>query len=128
MRAFIIDDQPSILRLLVAVLHHKGWKAESFSNPTLMPCPLVQGGNCNHRSGCCDAIITDIHMPKMSGLDLMHRLRDQGCTCRHLLVISGECSDDEEATIRELGHRLLRKPLDLEAIRAWLTDLEPRRA
>jgi two-component system chemotaxis response regulator CheY len=71
-----------------------------------------------------DVLITDHHMPNLSGLELVTRLRGlpfQG----EILVFSSELSDEVHAAYQrmEVTH-LFQKPVSFPALRAVLANLE----
>lgn len=63
-----------------------------------------------------DLIITDIDMPKISGVQLIRRVRAADCPVRRampIVAISSQQDDSTETTIRQAGaNQFIAKPLD----------------
>lgn len=124
LRAMVLDDDPLILDLMKRILEMKGFKVETYHDPTETflyqntLCPCAQRGRCP------DFILSDINMPNMNGIDFMKSLFKMGCHCRHLALISGEeISQSENAEITQLGIRHFIKPLPIIAFQAWVYDI-----
>lgn len=66
-RILIVDDEPSICRLLEIILESEGYETRDFSNGRLALQAL--------RQGHYDLIISDLRMPNMDGMELLKRVR-----------------------------------------------------
>jgi signal transduction histidine kinase/CheY-like chemotaxis protein len=75
-----------------------------------------------------DAVVADLQMPGMDGMELLRRTAERypgirGC------VLAGDPSPEDIAALRRLGYRLIEKPCDAErlkeAIRRTLADADP---
>lgn len=72
-----------------------------------------------------DLIITDHHMPKMNGLELVVQLRALGFPGK-ILVFSSELARDVHAAYQRLNvDRIIYKPIFPSALRQVLVDLYP---
>lgn len=71
------------------------------------------------------AIITDLHLPRMSGFDLIRRVRAQpGYAQVPILVISGDSDPSTPERIRALGaNAFFSKPYSPSAVRKKLETL-----
>jgi len=71
------------------------------------------------------ALITDLHLPRMSGFDLISRVREQpGYTQVPILVISGDSDPGTPERIRALGaDAFFAKPYSPSAVRKKLEML-----
>lgn len=59
-----------------------------------------------------DLVVTDLHMPGVSGLELVRRLRGEPASATLPVVVISSRLDDEQAELERLGVRLfLRKPV-----------------
>ena len=65
-KILVVDDEPSILRLLQEALTQWGYSVKCASSGTEAVDAV--------RGEMFDAVITDIRMPEMSGLELLTRL------------------------------------------------------
>jgi CheY-like chemotaxis protein len=69
------------------------------------------------------AVLSDINMPGMSGVDLLELLRDL-CPDLPVVMISAYDDDTTAAKVRALGALdLMPKPVDFAGLRARLADL-----
>ncbi|MFT6143589.1 MAG: two-component system chemotaxis response regulator CheY [Myxococcota bacterium] len=77
------------------------------------------------RSTTFDLVLSDWNMPKMTGLELLKRLRRSGVTTP-FGFISVECSSTSSDAAREAGAEfLLNKPFSQSAFNAAITPLVP---
>lgn len=112
----IVDDDDSVRRGLTRLMRANGLEAKSYAS--------AESFLEIARSVSRVCVLLDITMPRMSGLQLQERLREQGVS---LPIIAISAHEDEEArsSARAMGARFfLRKPVDesalLDAI-AWVT-------
>jgi len=62
--------------------------------------------------------LIDINMPRLSGLDMLARLRRPAAPAGPVVIIvSSDGSDASAAHVRQLGHGFLHKPFAPEALR-----------
>ena len=113
---FIVDDDDSVRKGLSRLMRAAGFEVRAFAT--------AEGffAECSAATHTC--VLMDITMPRMSGLQIQARLKEEGID---LPVIAVSARDDEETrtAARTLGARFfLRKPVDdralLDAI-AWVT-------
>ena len=70
-RVLIIDDNVAIIAALEEFFRNRGY--EVFSSTEPITCPLY-GENperCNKVDPCADIVLVDLHMPRMSGAELL---------------------------------------------------------
>ena len=114
-KALIVDDNVPMADVLVEML-------EVFNVDAI----TAQDGETALRSlneEPIGLVITDLRMPKMSGVDLLKSIKAQDPEMP-VVVISGynlSCEDDR--TVREIADGFLSKPFKMEDIRALLTRL-----
>ena len=66
-----------------------------------------------------DLIITDHAMPGLSGLELVHKLREKGYK-REVLVLSANVDSAAEQKYRNLGVAgIMAKPFDINDLKEW---------
>ena len=105
---YVIDDDASVRNALVRFLAMKGMHALGFATAEqfLEQLPRLGPG----------ALIVDVQLPGLSGLELLDRMARAGRDWP-ALVISGSHEGHEEAVARDLGlGRYLRKPFDPETL------------
>jgi FixJ family two-component response regulator len=75
---YVVDDDPSILEWITAVVESVQLPVMSFSAAHDLLEAFVPD-----RSGC---VVTDLRMPRMSGLELQERLNELGSVCPVILI------------------------------------------
>lgn len=116
-RVVIVDDEEGILALLRRVLRAPGREIEVFPSP-LHALPSIR----RHRP---DVVISDLHMPGMSGPDFVRTLRDEFGARLGIIVITAFPSliADADAVANGVG-AYLRKPFtDLELLRTTVAEV-----
>jgi FixJ family two-component response regulator len=108
----VIDDDEPFRTALVESLCSLGYRAREFASAEEF---LAAGGE-----NSCDCIITDIHMPGMSGLDLQRLLmaRDMAPDWRTpVIMITARGDPGLEAKVAASGAVcLLKKPFGADAL------------
>jgi signal transduction histidine kinase/ActR/RegA family two-component response regulator len=120
-RFLIVDDDPSVLRVLGQILEQVGADVESVVGGDAALAKLGQ------QASRYDCVITDLYMPNVSGLDVVECVHR--CAPDTPIVVMSGCSTtlESEAT-RERGiARVLRKPFAIEAIRELVSSTSARR-
>ncbi len=104
----VIEDDPSFRSALVDSLCSLGYGARGFGSAEDF---IADGGEQN-----CDRIVTDIHMPGMSGIELKRLLAARGST-RPVVMVSGVVDAGLKAAARASGAVcLLQKPFAMDAL------------
>jgi two-component system chemotaxis response regulator CheY len=117
LRVLYADDMKELRQLLEVVLGRDGHKVESVPDGNLALDLLKEN------PAAYDVVITDHHMPTVSGLELVARLRAMNFKGR-IIVFSSELSEDVDATYRT--HKvdfILPKPVFPSELRALFATL-----
>jgi FixJ family two-component response regulator len=105
LRIFVVDDEPVIAETVVEILGLSGFSASSFSNPFDV---LIRA-----RSDAPDLLISDVMMPKLSGIELSIQMKSLCPNCV-ILLFSG-CANVGlmlgSAQARGYDFNLLQKPV-----------------
>jgi FixJ family two-component response regulator len=102
----VVDDDESFRLALVDSLCSLGYRAHGFASAEC----FIAGDEK------CDCVITDIHMPGMSGLDLQRLLAARGSTTP-VIVITARTEQGLEARVAASGAIcLLRKPFETDEL------------
>ena len=122
-RLLLVDDDPVVLRALKRLLlaSRPGWEIESAESAETA-LELVERGRY-------DVVVTDLHMPKSSGLLLLERLKAEQPAVMRVIHSSHVESLSAEQT-QELAHAVLRKPCRPDeplSILDWALDQRRRR-
>ena len=104
----VIDDDFRVLESLQNLFASFGYKAETY----LSAEHFLASDGPSH-SNC---IIADVHMPRMTGLELLQQLRSSRCEIP-VIVITGRPSANSEAFYLDKGaDGFFRKPVDGQAL------------
>lgn len=99
----IVDDDAMVSASLTAILSREGYRVESFSSPVHALEFLKQND--------VDAVLSDVSMPTMTGIELLARLRDMA-TDTPIVLMTGVPRIEDTIRALELGaFRYLTKPL-----------------
>jgi FixJ family two-component response regulator len=101
----VIDDDESFRVALVEALSSLGYGSSGYAS-----AEEYLGGIADRSFDC---VVTDIHMPGMSGLDLMKSLAAQGSTTPILLITARSDSNLEAKATAAGAVCLLRKPIEM---------------
>lgn len=108
----IIDDDASAREATQTLVRSLGHKTQVFSSAE----EYLQSEHGRHSS----CLITDLHMPGMSGLDLQDRLIADGCRVP-IIFVTAYFEEQVEAQAMSAGaFGFLRKPFDDESFVACL--------
>jgi FixJ family two-component response regulator len=112
----IIDDDESICESLEDLMESAGLEARCFGSAE----EFLESGL--HRQAAC--LITDILMPKMSGLQLQARLKEEECDIPIIFITAHGDARMRIQAMREGAVEFLAKPFDhqlmLKTVRAAL--------
>jgi DNA-binding NtrC family response regulator len=102
---FVVDDEPIIANTLAMILNNAGFDARSFVEPFLA---LEAAKNV-----VPDLLISDVVMPKMTGIELAIHFRKEHPECRVLLFSGQARTADMLQTAHEQGYDfdILAKPI-----------------
>jgi FixJ family two-component response regulator len=104
----IIDDDDSLRSALVGLVRSLGYRADGFANAEAF---LV--GDHAARSA---AIVTDIQMPGLSGIELKERLIAQGCAAPVIMITARTEAGLQERAFASGALCVLKKPFAAEAL------------
>ena len=108
----VIDDDDSFRIALVESLSSLGYGSDGYASAE------DYIGATGGRSFNC--VVTDIHMPGMSGLDLMKRLATQGSTIPVVLITARSDTNLEARAAAAGAACLLRKPFEINNLIACI--------
>jgi DNA-binding response OmpR family regulator len=126
-RAILYEDDRAILTGLTEFFEDLGYEVIAFEEPVI--CPVYgEGAHSDKERPCGDIMITDLLMPRMSGLELIKLQAARGCklTIRNKAIHSGSLEPATLAVIRSLGCAAFLKPCRLSTLAAWVRECEQR--
>jgi two-component system response regulator MprA len=115
MRVLVVDDEPAVRESLERVLRHDGFDVD-----------LAADGRAAIRqvaSGRPDAVLLDVLMPHLDGVEVCRRLRDTGDRTPVLMLTARDAITDRVAGLEAGADDYLPKPFALEELLARLRAL-----
>ena len=106
-RILVIEDDRYVRMLLSDLLEAWGYDSDSAADG--------HEGLTRFVPGRYDVVLTDLGMPGMTGLDVLAGVRNRDANVS--LIMFTAFAGDLEADRRRLGFTVLRKPLEIEALR-----------
>lgn len=128
-KVVMIDDDSTMVQLFKTML-----KRSNYSNvevvTDLSMCPLLQTNQCECTSeqSCADAVIVDIMMPGMNGIEFLELQKARGCKIpeqNRALMTAGAKLNYKRAA-QKLGCHIFFKPFKLTEIEQWLDESRMR--
>jgi PAS domain S-box-containing protein len=120
-RILVVEDEAMIRELMAEVLGAAGYGVEGTDDGTEALRRIEADG--------IDAVVVDLQMPKMDGVELLRRIHD--LPLPHppaLFVVTGKITDEQIEGYADLGVlATLRKPFDWDAVLATLSTALPER-
>jgi PAS domain S-box-containing protein len=129
-RVLIVDDEAAIRTAIRRYLERRGWEVEEAKNGNeALELLGLDSGATEPRSSRYDALVTDLRMPGVSGMDIHDQLAAADpAGLEKLIVISGDTASAEVAEfIARLRQPIIQKPFDMRALADLLDRTAPPR-
>ncbi len=117
-RILVVEDNEELQGILADFLEVKGAEADFANNG-------LQGLNLALNEGF-DAIILDVMMPKLDGMQVAQQLREQGCTTPIIMLTALNGQDDLLTGFESGVDDFVTKPFQFPELEARLTALIKR--
>lgn len=104
----LVDDDKLVLRAVERMLVAGGYTVEKTDD--------AQAAAREAMSGCFDVVVSDIHMPGITGTELLDVLRSYGCEVPVVLMTGAPSLDTARAAVDLGAVQYLTKPIDREAL------------
>ncbi len=116
----IVDDDASALEILAMTMEQWGYST----------IKAKDGEEALKRieKGHPGVIVSDVVMPKLSGLELLQRLRQLDCAAKVILVTAEGTIDLAVEAMKQGASDFLTKPIDFKKLRALLDSLYEKEA
>jgi len=108
-KILIIDDEPSLLKSLIKTLEKKGYDVIAFEDPLLAIEHLKEEK--------IDLIISDLKIPKMDGIQLLHHVKTSYPNTPVILITAFATIDTAVMAVRWGAFGYLQKPFDIHKVR-----------
>ncbi len=102
----VVDDDDEVLSLSARALREEGFEVRTFSSAH----PVLEA--LAAAAGSVDAVVSDIHMPDMTGLELLGAVRERWPTVVVMLMTGQADLDSAVQAIRLGAYDYLIKPVD----------------
>jgi DNA-binding response OmpR family regulator len=112
MRVLILDDQPGLAQVLALGLRMEGFSVAACTSPH----------EALKAMGDVDVLVTDYHMPEMTGPEMARRAYAQGWK-GSLLIMSGHSPASSESIEDSLVWSILKKPFSTRELAERLRNL-----
>ncbi|HEV8613787.1 MAG TPA: ATP-binding protein, partial [Gemmatimonadales bacterium] len=127
-RVLVVDDEAAIRTAIRRYLERRGWRvAEARNGREALEQLGLDAPGVLPRSDAYDAIISDLRMPGVSGMEIHDRLAAvDPAGLRKLIVISGDTASAEIAEfLGRLRQPIIQKPFDMRTLADLLDRLAP---
>ncbi|MEG0162059.1 MAG: response regulator transcription factor, partial [Aurantimicrobium sp.] len=114
-RVLVVDDETSLTDLLQMALRYEGWEIKTAADGS--------SAIATARDFRPDAIVLDIMLPDIDGLQVLQRLRADGNDVPVLFLTAKDALDDRIAGLTAGGDDYVTKPFSLEEVVARLRGL-----
>ena len=117
LKILAVDDEPSIAQSMRFIFTHPLYELSSALDGATALARIADDPQS------FDVVITDSHMPGVSGVDLVRMLRERHFTGK-IVVLSAHLSTDVRAAYEAMEvDALIEKPFSVKALRAKLDQL-----
>src|SRR5581483_3190123 len=122
-RVLVVDDEAAVRRALSRFFHRRGWDVVEAENGLQARQHLVDADE--H----FDLVISDVEMPKLSGIELYESLRTaRPAILDRTIFCTGQAQSARVAAfVAKSGCRVLLKPFDLQTLTAISDEIASRR-
>ncbi|NQV56155.1 MAG: response regulator [Rhodospirillales bacterium] len=122
LRAYVVDDDPTMIELVVSILHAMGMRRIERANDGDRAWELFQQG-----PRMFDFIVCDWSMPNMSGLEFLKHVRELNPDIPFLMLTGKSSTEDVKSALKAGVTQYLAKPFTPDGlqkrIRAMTKDL-----
>ena len=115
MRVLVVEDDRAIQEFLARGLREAGYQVDLAADG--------RAGEALALEGIHDALVVDLNLPDMDGLDLIARCRSQGNAAPVLILSARRSVDDRVKGLEHGGDDYLTKPFALAELLARLRNL-----
>ena len=126
LRAIVFDDNVDDRYVIRRLLESRGYEVLDYVDPAACPLLYSHECQCGQTEACCDILITDVNMPKVSGLEFLEQQIQKGCKIPNIAITSDAWSDSNLKHAQRLGLTTLEKTRTWDALADWLDERGPQ--
>ncbi|MDP1650760.1 MAG: response regulator, partial [Rubrivivax sp.] len=112
-RLLVVDDEPDLRTLYELTLLREGYDVESAGTVEEGWARLVEAGRDGFK-----LVITDMHLPDGTGLDLLRRMEEAGRREKAIVITAYGSPENAVEALKAGAYDYLTKPVDLRQFRA----------
>jgi len=118
-RILIVDDEESLREFLSIMLHREGYQVDTAVDGAQAAAHL--------RDHAYDLVISDIKMPRMSGLELLRHIKERAPETVVLMVTAFSTTEEAVEAMKQGAYDYITKPFKNEEIRLIVKNALERR-
>lgn len=103
----VVEDDDSMRIALIGLIRSMGYEARGFASAEEY---------LSLRDGRCACVITDLHMPGISGIEMMLKLREMGYSIPAIMITARAERTIAERALAAGAFCVLRKPFEAEVL------------
>ncbi|MDP7738127.1 two-component system response regulator TcrX [Mycobacterium paragordonae] len=104
----VVDDEPVLAEMVSMALRYEGWNIATAGDGSAAIAAA--------RADRPDVVVLDVMLPDMSGLDVLHRLRQENPGLPVLLLTAKDAVEDRIAGLTAGGDDYVTKPFSIEEV------------
>jgi DNA-binding NtrC family response regulator len=114
-RILLVEDESDLMQLYCDVLCGAGHEVDGFTHP------LEAYSHFQGNSNLYDAVISDVRMSGMSGIQLAKKLKEIKNDIQIFLMSAFEIAEDHHSDLKEIGlEEFLQKPFHMQQLLAMV--------
>jgi len=121
-RVIIFEDEKTLRDLFTLIIEGNGYDVALYESPGHFPIHICTDCLKNGNKRCADILLTDIAMPKVSGLDFIEDRLTKGCKISEIAIMSGLWTDEKIIRAEKLDCTVLEKPVSVARPISWLKE------
>lgn len=104
----VVDDEPVLAEMVSMALRYEGWSISTAGDG--------ESAIATARNQRPDVVVLDVMLPDMSGLDVLHKLREEIPQLPVLLLTAKDAIEDRIAGLTAGGDDYVTKPFSIEEV------------
>ncbi len=104
----VVDDEPVLAEMVSMALRYEGWNISTAGDG--------ESAVATARTQRPDVVVLDVMLPDMSGLDVLHKLREEIPQLPVLLLTAKDAVEDRIAGLTAGGDDYVTKPFSIEEV------------